>query len=197
VGQQVHRTQARSPLTRWQIEYGAWLAQQGKRPKRPERLATASLLRNKHRDRDTHPDELPPLTLSKLRWLEGTEEFHALVDRYVAGGIDAAQAYLRAYYPTLASLHVWAAVRAQEKDDVRAMAALTVPPMDRYEPKKSEAPMIPANITINLTEQQLKSFTAPPAAIDATALIQGPDGRWFWPDGRPVTELPAPQDVDD
>src|SRR2546430_7449620 len=126
VGVQVHRTQARAALQRWQIEYAVWLARQGRRPKRPERLTVASTLRNKHRDRDTHPDELPALTLSKLRWLEGREEFHALVDRYVQGGIEAAQSYLRAFYPLLAELHVWAATRAKEKGDVRAMAGPTV-----------------------------------------------------------------------
>src|SRR5437016_4798051 len=85
VGVQVHRTQARAALQRWMIEYATWLAQQGKRPKRPDRVRVATLLRNKFRDRDSHPDELPSVTLSQLRWLEGREEFHKLVDHCAAG----------------------------------------------------------------------------------------------------------------
>jgi len=194
VGQQIHRTQARAALKPWHIEYACWLAQQGRRPRRRERLEVASRLENKHRDRETQPDNLPPLTLTRLRWLEGREEFHALVEKAVQGGIEAAQAYIRSYYPMIAQAHVWAVEHAREKGDHRAMAQLTTPALDRFEPKKTEAPVFPAVINIRLEPQQLDAMSQPQATVEATALVQDTAGIWRWPDGRPVTELARPKE---
>lgn len=139
------------PLTRWQARFALWYATQPRQPSVTEQVEAATRLAG------------TPVKYDQLKRVKLRKDWRELHDAMARGGIEAARAVLLNDLPTYMELHAWAAQRAKEKDDVRAMAALTTPAMDRVIPKRDEvlAQLNTQSITIVLTEKQLAHDRAP------------------------------------
>ena len=97
-----------------------------------------------------------PVTYGQIKVLRRRADFRELVETVRRGGIEAARAIFLHDLPAYMELHAWAARRAREKDDVRAMAALTTPAIDRVVPKRDDflLQLNAPTITIMMTEKQ-------------------------------------------
>src|SRR6266513_868031 len=134
------------PLTKWAARFALWYAEQPRQPSVAEQVEAASRLAG------------TAITYDVVKHTKVRKDWRELHDAMARGGLDAARAVLLNDLPTYMELHAWAAQRAKEKDDVRAMAQLTTPAMDRVISKRDDVLLAitqPQTINIFLSDKQL------------------------------------------
>lgn len=158
---------APNSLQPWQARFAAWLADQPGRVSKALQCEMATRFANKRRDAEI---AAVAVTYKQLRILKATPAFQTFVAALQADGVERARALLTSQLPEYVELHRWAAQRAKEKDDPRAMAALTVPALDRAMPKREAGTVAQQVVSIHLTSKQLETLNAPPVVMEWEAL---------------------------
>lgn len=139
------------PLKWWQSALAEYMGTAIKRPKPAEYLAKANELANK----DT-PDGSPrvELSLGEVRQLFKNPVFRRQVALFEIGQARAARKIIERDAPDYMRGHRQALEYALKEKDPRAIAAVTVPVMDRVWPKKQEQSATVAAVKIVLTDAQ-------------------------------------------
>jgi len=151
-------------LAPWQYQFALWWCEQAEKPSRDEQARAATALANAR----TAQGELPVVvTYRQLARLKRREDWQRFVEQVTTGGIEAARAQLLADLPMYISLHSWGALEAKARGDIRALPAYTTPALERTWPRRDSAPAATAQVTIQLSPEQLRAIGAPPVEIVA------------------------------
>lgn len=143
------------PLRNWMLRYAEWLFAQTVEPSWKGRQVMANKFANL-----TIPHQ-------RLSDLEAREDFQDYLAELAKGPLERARARMIRRMPAYVNKHWWAATKAQEAGDYKALAAIAEPILERVLPRKQEA-VAATQVNITLSPGQLaglQQFT--PLAIEA------------------------------
>ena len=146
------KSTTRYALRPWHAKFAVWLADQV-HPPITVQCDVASRVAGYH------------VTYGMLKHLRKRDDFRELVATIQQGGIDAARAILINDLPLYMELHRWGAERSKAKDDTRGLASYTTPALDRVLPKREGFAALQQNVTVVLTEKQLRLEESAPIEV--------------------------------
>ena len=152
----------RRKLTAAHYKFAFWYANEDRPPKELQAKVLSAFL-NEGRDK-----ALPAITATydQVRTLKGRSDFQEDVTTCREGGIQAARALVVSDLPLYAELHRWAALKAKEKEDYRAVPLLTVPMLKAALPEQTINQRMNIVIALSPTRATLLD-DVPPEVLEA------------------------------